>query len=82
MAINRRDRSEGTVLSAGVTSLQSFTIGWITLKSWWLPPMALLVLLFLVCPLLKGVFAAARGSCVGDVGELDSTSVFRAATSA
>lgn len=80
--IGRKPRQSQRGQPSGVTSLQSFTIGWIALKSWWLPLIALLVLLFRVCPLLKGVFPAARGSCVGDVGELDSTSVFSAATSA
>lgn len=64
------------------TSLQSRTMGCVTLNSCWLPSTALLVLLLRAWPFLKGTLGPAGSSLQGDVGEVDSTRVFRAATSA
>lgn len=63
--------------------MHSRTIGWGTPSSCWLPSMALLVLLLRAWPFLKGAFGPPGGiSLLGDVGEVERTRVFRAATSA
>lgn len=64
------------------TSLHSRTMGCVTATSCWLPIMALLVLLLRPWPFLKGALGPGGISLQGDVGEVDRTRVFRAATSA
>lgn len=69
-------------LNTSLTSLQSRTMGWGTLSSCWLPSIALLVLLLRTCPFLNGTLEPDGSSLQGDVGEVERTRVFSAATSA